>query len=318
MPGFRPRRGDSHLSGVHQRPGVVHVLVSDAFNYAIATEVNVINLSIGGPDYLDLPFVEKIDEIVANGIIMVSAIGNDGPLYGTLNNPADQLDVIGVGGVDYRDKIASFSSRGMSTHELPHGYGRVKPDVVAYGRDVMGSKIAGGCRSLSGTSVASPVVAGAVTLLASVVPVEKRWKILNPGVMKQALVEGADVIPGGPMIYEQGAGKLNLHASREILRDYEPRASLVPGSLDFTACPYMWPHWAGAVPRRDAVHVQRHRGERDGADRLVGSRARLDPHRRRRRRRRGSIRRPREAPGRSFRVRTCCGRTAATSPFTPG
>jgi len=93
--------------------------------------------------------VEKIDEIVANGIIMVSAIGNDGPLYGTLNNPADQLDVIGVGGIDYRDKIASFSSRGMSTHELPHGYGRVKPDIVAYGRDVMGSKIAGGCRSLS-------------------------------------------------------------------------------------------------------------------------------------------------------------------------
>ena len=225
----------------------------DAFNYAIATEVNVINLSIGGPDYLDLPFVEKIDEIVANGIIMVSAIGNDGPLYGTLNNPADQLDVIGVGGVDYRDKIASFSSRGMSTHELPHGYGRVKPDVVAYGRDVMGSKIAGGCRSLSGTSVASPVVAGAVTLLASVIPVERRWKILNPGVMKQALVEGADVIPGGPMIYEQGAGKLNLHASREILRDYEPRASLVPGSLDFTACPYMWPHcrqalYHGAMP----------------------------------------------------------------------
>tara|TARA_B100000768_G_C10949940_1_gene237248 strand:+ start:155 stop:376 length:222 start_codon:yes stop_codon:yes gene_type:complete len=51
----------------------------DAFNYAIATEVNVINLSIGGPDYLDLPFVEKIDEIVANGIIMVSAIGKYTP-----------------------------------------------------------------------------------------------------------------------------------------------------------------------------------------------------------------------------------------------
>ena len=35
----------------------------DAFNYAIASEVHVINLSIGGPDYLDFPFVEKIDEI---------------------------------------------------------------------------------------------------------------------------------------------------------------------------------------------------------------------------------------------------------------
>lgn len=65
-------------------------------------------------------------EITSSGILMVSAIGNDGPLYGTLNNPADQNDVIGVGGIDYTDKIASFSSRGMSTWELPHGYGRPK------------------------------------------------------------------------------------------------------------------------------------------------------------------------------------------------
>lgn len=39
----------------------------DAFNYAIASEVRVINLSIGGPDYLDLPFTDKISEIVGNG-----------------------------------------------------------------------------------------------------------------------------------------------------------------------------------------------------------------------------------------------------------
>lgn len=51
----------------------------------------------------------------------------------------------------------------------------LQPDVVAYGRDVMGSRIQGGCRSLSGTSVASPVVAGAVCLLASVVPEERRF-----------------------------------------------------------------------------------------------------------------------------------------------
>ena len=50
----------------------------------------------------------------------------------------------------------------------------MQPDVVAYGRDVLGSRIQGGCRSLSGTSVASPVVAGAVCLLASVVPVANR------------------------------------------------------------------------------------------------------------------------------------------------
>ena len=54
----------------------------------------------------------------------------------------------------------------------------LQPDVVAYGRDVMGSRIQGGCRSLSGTSVASPVVAGAVCLLASVVPEARRCACL--------------------------------------------------------------------------------------------------------------------------------------------
>jgi membrane-bound transcription factor site-1 protease len=83
----------------------------------------------------------QVLEITSNGLIMVSAIGNDGPHYGTLNNPADQNDVIGVGGIDYNKNIAHFSSRGMSTWELPGGYGRAKPDVTAYGKDVGGSKI---------------------------------------------------------------------------------------------------------------------------------------------------------------------------------
>ena len=56
---------------------------------------------------------------------------------------------------------------GMTTWELPEGYGRVKPDIVTYGHMVRGSDRGSGCRSLSGTSVASPVVAGAVTLLLS-------------------------------------------------------------------------------------------------------------------------------------------------------
>ncbi|CAI5487675.1 unnamed protein product [Closterium sp. Naga37s-1] len=215
----------------------------DAFNYAILTRMNVLNLSIGGPDYLDRPFVEKVWEVTGNGILMVSAIGNDGPLYGTLNNPADQNDVIGVGGIDYTLHIASFSSRGMTTWELPHGYGRMKPDIVAYGREVVGSKINGGCKSLSGTSVASPVVAGAVCLLASVVPEAVRWGpggVLNPASMKQALVEGADRL-NGPHMFEQGSGQLNLLRSHAILASYTPRASVHPSSLDLTDCPYAWP-----------------------------------------------------------------------------
>lgn len=149
----------------------------------------------------------------------------------------------------------------MTTWELPDGNGRFKPDVVAYGREVIGSRIdggltlaflrrpgplvvsvclfgvdrflqslltrgrrrAGGCRSLSGTSVASPVVAGAVVLLASVVPEAKRWDILNPASMKQALLEGAERLKG-PIIFEQGAGKIDLMARRHTVGSHS-RAS---------------------------------------------------------------------------------------------
>lgn len=214
----------------------------DGFNYAIATGVHVLNLSIGGPDYLDKPFTDKVNEITASGIIMISAIGNDGPMYGTLNNPADGLDIIGVGGIDDDEEIAAFSSRGMSTWELPSGYGRMKPDIVTYGEQVWASKTTNGCRSLSGTSVASPVAAGAAVLLSSIIPESKRWSILNPAVMKQALVEGATRLKSSAHMYEQGAGKLNLLKSAEILREYEPRASVVPHTFDLTQCPYAWPH----------------------------------------------------------------------------
>lgn len=71
----------------------------DAFNYAILRKIHVLNLSIGGPDFLDHPFVDKVLELTANKVIMVSAIGNDGPLYGTLNNPGDQSDVIGMNSI---------------------------------------------------------------------------------------------------------------------------------------------------------------------------------------------------------------------------
>ncbi|XP_044734219.1 membrane-bound transcription factor site-1 protease isoform X2 [Chrysoperla carnea] len=211
----------------------------DAFNYAILKKVNVLNLSIGGPDFMDHPFVDKVWELTANNIIMISAIGNDGPLYGTLNNPADQMDVIGVGGINFEDQIAKFSSRGMTTWELPNGYGRIKPDIVTYGSAVRGSSIKGGCRSLSGTSVASPVVAGAVTLLAS--GVLHRQNIINPASMKQALMASARRLPGVNM-FEQGHGKLDLLKAYQILKTYKPQVSLSPSYIDLSECPYMWPY----------------------------------------------------------------------------
>ncbi|XP_069113191.1 membrane-bound transcription factor site-1 protease-like [Argopecten irradians] len=211
----------------------------DAFNYAILKKINVLNLSIGGPDFMDHPFVDKVWELTANKVIMVSAIGNDGPLYGTLNNPADQMDVIGVGGINFENQIARFSSRGMTTWELPQGYGRVKPDIVTYGSAVRGSALKNGCRSLSGTSVASPVVVGAITLLYSAVL--DRAHVINPASMKQALMASARRLPDVNM-FEQGHGKLDLIKAYQTLRTYKPQASLSPSYIDLTECPYMWPY----------------------------------------------------------------------------
>ncbi|EFN76885.1 membrane-bound transcription factor site-1 protease [Harpegnathos saltator] len=222
----------------------------DAFNYAILSKVTVLNLSIGGPDFMDHPFVDKVWELTANGVIMVSAIGNDGPLYGTLNNPADQMDVIGVGGINWDDQIARFSSRGMTTWELPYGYGRVKPDLVTYGSGVKGSALQKGCRTLSGTSVASPVVAGAVALLASgFVRTDESKAVkqkVTPASMKQALLGSARRLPGIGM-FEQGAGKLDLLQAFQFLQSYTPIVTLSPSYIDLTECQYMWPYCTQAV-----------------------------------------------------------------------
>ena len=64
-------------------------------------------------------FIDKIHEVSANGITIVSAIGNDGPIYGTSSNPADMLEVIGVGGIDYYNHLSLFSSRGMTFPVFP-------------------------------------------------------------------------------------------------------------------------------------------------------------------------------------------------------
>eukprot|EP00178_Gracilaria_changii_P027989 TRINITY_DN93_c0_g1_i1.p1 TRINITY_DN93_c0_g1~~TRINITY_DN93_c0_g1_i1.p1 ORF type:complete len:1063 (-),score=121.01 TRINITY_DN93_c0_g1_i1:20649-23837(-) len=239
----------------------------DAFNYALHIGIDVLNLSIGGPDFVDIPFVEKINELTANGIIIVSAIGNDGPLWGTLNNPADMMDVVGVAGAEPDATLAPFSSRGMTMHEqhpyLPR-YGRVKPDIVAYARSLTASSHhPPSCTRLSGTSVASPVVAAAIALLISSVPVEERRRVVNLATVKIALMNSAARLRHESM-YEQGAGLLRIErAFGELtnLRDQfsrvpiasmqkngemvqGPSAVFFPTYFDLTraACPYMWPH----------------------------------------------------------------------------
>lgn len=111
----------------------------DAFNYVLQTGIDIINLSNGSSDFLDIPFIEKINELTANGVIIVSAIGNEGPYQGTLNNPGDLTNVVGVGSLDSSlTNVAPFSSRGMTTWNLLDGIGNIKPDVITAGFLILG------------------------------------------------------------------------------------------------------------------------------------------------------------------------------------
>jgi hypothetical protein len=68
---------------------------------------------------MDKLFMEKVEEIIARGIVFVSAVGNDGPVFGSISNPADHPAVIGVGAINSALRLASFSSRGVTTSEFP-------------------------------------------------------------------------------------------------------------------------------------------------------------------------------------------------------
>ena len=124
-------------------------------------------------------------ELAAAGITIISGGGNSGPSHGTLMNPADDPAVVGVGGLDENGALAAWSSRGMTTWELPHGYGRAGIDVVTYG-EFWGKAPRGGCQHQWGTSVACPVVVGVLTLLLSEQPPSRRRALLSPAAVKQA------------------------------------------------------------------------------------------------------------------------------------
>lgn len=177
--------------------------------------------------------LQKVKELTANNVIVVSAIGNDGH-WGTLNSPAEQPDVIGVAGIGEDGKVAAFSSRGMTTDELPTGYGRIGVDLAAPAVNLHAAHADGACTRMTGTSVASPVVAGAVALLASLVPPDRRWDIVNPASMKQVLLEGS--VPTGSSPWEEGGGVLNLERSSAAMASYVPHASSMPSSIHLTDC----------------------------------------------------------------------------------
>lgn len=99
------------------------------------------------------------------GIVCVISAGNDG--NGSephIAIPADAENILAVGAVSNTEAYASFSSIG------PSADGRIKPDVAAMGLNATISNTSGNINSASGTSFASPILAGAVTSFWSAVP----------------------------------------------------------------------------------------------------------------------------------------------------
>jgi len=102
------------------------------------------------------------------GIFVVVSTGNDGPNCSTVAAPLSLYDsVFSVGAVDRGGNVTEFSSRGPVTAD---GSGRMKPDLVAPGRDILSALPGGGYGALEGTSMAGPHVAGVVALLWSADP----------------------------------------------------------------------------------------------------------------------------------------------------
>lgn len=129
--------------------------IIDAINYAVSKRVDIISMSLGGPN--DVPQLhEAIINAVNNNILVVCAAGNSGDnsaLTDELDYPGAYEEVIEVGAIDMNKAPAYFSN---SNKEL---------DVLAPGVSILSTYKEQSYATLSGTSMAAPYVSGSLALI---------------------------------------------------------------------------------------------------------------------------------------------------------
>jgi subtilisin family serine protease len=177
-----------------------------AIEAAVADGMDVINLSLGEPE-VDPgrdAVARALDNAAAAGVVPVVAAGNEFLELGngSVGSPGTSERAITVAASDGGD-IAPFSAAGPTPQGLA-----MKPDVAAPGVDVLSASPEGGFDLLSGTSMATPHVAGAAALLLELHPA---W---TPEQVKSALVlSGSDL---GAQSTRQGGGRVFLPAAAKV------------------------------------------------------------------------------------------------------
>ncbi|MFI2362318.1 S8 family peptidase [Promicromonospora sp. NPDC019610] len=168
-------------------------------------DARIVSMSLGGdPAGADDPMATAVDELTAEtGALFVVAAGNSGPH--TVGTPALADSALAVGAVDATDTLADFSSTG------PALGGGIKPEITAPGVDVLAARSqlvrgSGMYTTMSGTSMATPHVAGTAALVAAAHP---DWTAEQ---IKEAIVSTAVPTPAYTP-YEAGSGRLDASAA---------------------------------------------------------------------------------------------------------
>lgn len=203
----------------------------EAAEMADSLGVDIINTSLGYSyfdnsnydyTYRDLDgkttFITRGAEIAASrGMIVVNSAGNAGDdLWKYVTAPADAASVLTVGAVDMNRQIASFSSIG------PTSDGRIKPDVMAQGRGVAVIRGDGVLGFSSGTSFASPIMAGAIACLWQAYPNKTNQDILEMVKQSSSEYDSPDVY------YGYGIPDFDVYAEELDYEEPVERWSLYP------------------------------------------------------------------------------------------
>jgi subtilisin family serine protease len=125
--------------------------VARGVDWAVEQGADVLSLSLGSPR-ASRPIELAIERAVSAGRLVICAAGNDGRQAG-VNFPGRLASTVAVAAVDRHGRVAAFSSRGPEV------------DIAAPGEDVLSTFLDGGYARLSGTSMATPFVAGVAALV---------------------------------------------------------------------------------------------------------------------------------------------------------